>query len=328
MVEGKRILVTGAAGFIGSHLVEELLERGAIVRALVHYNSASSVGNLAYLRTAQKWPLDIVAGNIEDSDFVLRAVEGMDIVLHLAALIGIPYSYVAPRSYVRTNVEGTLNILEAVRRLGARRVVHTSTSEVYGTARREPMDENHPLQGQSPYAASKIGADKLAESYYRSFGTPVVTLRPFNTFGPRQSARAVIPTIITQALERQEITLGSLDPQRDLTYVGDTVDGFIRAAIRRGVEGETINLGTGETHSIGAIAARILSLIGTNKSLRCDPERMRPATSEVGKLVSDNRKARQLLGWQPCTSLDDGLQQTIAFIHQHRATYRAGSYAV
>jgi len=328
MVEGKRILVTGAAGFIGSHLVEELLERGAIVRALVHYNSASSVGNLAYLRTVQQWPLDIVAGNIEDSDFVLRAVEGMDIVLHLAALIGIPYSYVAPRSYVRTNVEGTLNILEAVRRLGARRVVHTSTSEVYGTARREPMDENHPLQGQSPYAASKIGADKLAESYYRSFGTPVVTLRPFNTFGPRQSARAVIPTIITQALERQEITLGSLDPQRDLTYVGDTVDGFIRAAIRRGIEGETINLGTGETHSIGAIAARILSLIGTNKSLRCDPGRMRPATSEVGKLVSDNRKARQLLGWQPCTSLDDGLQQTIAFIHQHRATYRAGSYAV
>jgi NAD dependent epimerase/dehydratase len=328
MVEGKRILVTGAAGFIGSHLVEELLERGAIVRALVHYNAASSVGNLAYLRTAQQWPLDIVAGNIEDSDFVLRAVEGMDIVLHLAALIGIPYSYVAPRSYVRTNVEGTLNILEAVRRLGARRVVHTSTSEVYGTARREPMDENHPLQGQSPYAASKIGADKLAESYYLSFGTPVVTLRPFNTFGPRQSARAVIPTIITQALERQEITLGSLDPQRDLTYVGDTVDGFIRAAIRRGIEGETINLGTGETHSIGAIAARILSLIGTNKILRCDPGRMRPATSEVGKLVSDNRKARQLLGWQPCTSLDDGLQQTIAFIHQHRATYRAGSYAV
>ena len=328
MFEGKRILVTGAAGFIGSHLVEELLERGAIVRALVHYNSASSVGNLAYLRTAQQWPLDIVAGNIEDSDFVLRAVEGMDIVLHLAALIGIPYSYVAPRSYVRTNVEGTLNILEAVRRLGARRVVHTSTSEVYGTARREPMDENHPLQGQSPYAASKIGADKLAESYYRSFGIPVVTLRPFNTFGPRQSARAVIPTIITQALERQEITLGSLDPQRDLTYVGDTVDGFIRAAIRRGIEGETINLGTGETHSIGAIAARILSLIGTNKSLRCDPGRMRPSTSEVGKLVSDNRKARQLLGWQPCTSLDDGLRQTIAFIHQHRAIYRAGSYAV
>jgi NAD dependent epimerase/dehydratase len=328
MVAKKRILVTGAAGFIGSHLVEKLLERGAIVRAMVHYNSASSVGNLAYGVIGQPGRLDIVAGNIEDSDFVFRAVEGMDVILHLAALIGIPYSYLAPRSYVRTNVEGTLNILEAVRRLGTARVVHTSTSEVYGTAQREPMDESHPLQGQSPYAASKIGADKLAESYYRSFGTPVVTLRPFNTFGPRQSARAVIPTIIAQALEREEIILGSLDPQRDMTYVGDTVDGFIRAAIQPGIEGETINLGTGETHTIGEITARILSLIGTNRSVRCDPQRVRPAASEVGKLVSDNRKARQLLRWRPRTSLDDGLRRTIAFIEQHRATYGSASYAV
>jgi NAD dependent epimerase/dehydratase len=329
MIAEKRVLVTGAAGFIGSHLVEKLLESGAIVRAMIHYNSASSVGNLAFRDTErQQHPLEIVAGNVEDSDFVFRAVKGMDVILHLAALIGIPYSYLAPRSYVRTNVEGTLNILEAARVLGTGRVVHTSTSEVYGTARREPMDESHPLQGQSPYAASKISADKLAESYYCSFGTPVVTLRPFNTFGPRQSARAVVPTIIAQALEREEITLGSLDPQRDLTYVGDTVDGFIRAAIRPGIEGETINLGTGETNSIGAIAARILTLMGTNKSLRCDPQRVRPVASEVGKLVSDNRKARQLLGWQPHTPLDDGLRQTIAFIDQHRAIYRASSYAV
>ena len=327
MIAGKKVLVTGAAGFIGSHLVDELLARGAVVRAMIHYNSLSSIGNLVYCEKHQQ-QLDIVAGNIEDSDFVLRAVEGMDVVLHLAALIGIPYSYVAPRSYVRTNVEGTLNILEAVRRFGAGRVVHTSTSEVYGTAQREPMDESHPLQGQSPYAASKIGADKLAESYYRSFGTPVVTLRPFNTFGPRQSARAVIPTIIAQALERDEVTLGSLDPERDLTYVGDTVDGFIRAAVQPGIEGETVNLGTGETHGIGAIAERILGLIGTEKSVRSDPRRVRPAASEVGKLVSDNRKANRLLGWQPRTSLDEGLRQTIAFIDRHRAAYRASSYAV
>ena len=328
MIDEKKILVTGAAGFIGSHLVEGLLTQGVIVRAMVHYNALSSIGNLACLEADRQQRLDIVAGNIEDSDFVMRAVEGMDVVLHLAALIGIPYSYVAPRSYVRTNVEGTLNILEAARRLGTGRVVHTSTSEVYGTAQREPMDESHPLQGQSPYAASKIGADKLAESYYRSFGTPVVTLRPFNTFGPRQSARAVIPTIIAQALERDEITLGSLDPQRDLTYVGDTVDGFIRAALRPGIEGETINLGTGETHSIGEVARRILGLIGTNKTLSSDPQRVRPAASEVGRLVSDNRKAYRLLGWQPCTSLDDGLRRTIAFIDRHGAAYRASNYAV
>lgn len=328
MIAGKRVLVTGAAGFIGSHLVEELLQQGAIVRAMIHYNSLSNAGNLTYLERDRRERLDIVAGNIEDSDFVLGAVEGMDVVLHLAALIGIPYSYVAPRSYVRTNVEGTLNILEAVRRLGAGRVVHTSTSEVYGTAQREPMDESHPLQGQSPYAASKIGADKLAESYYRSFGTPVVTLRPFNTFGPRQSARAVIPTIIAQALEQDEIRLGSLDPQRDLTYVGDTVDGFIRAAVEPGVEGETINLGTGKTHTIGAIAERILALIGTKKSLRSDPQRVRPAASEVGKLVSDNRKAYRLLGWRPRTSLDDGLRQTIGFVDRHLAAYRASGYTV
>lgn len=328
MIAGKRVLVTGAGGFIGSHLVEELLQRGAIVRAMVHYNGDSRIGNLAFLVPERQQALDLVAGNIEDGDFVFRAVEGMDIVLHLAALIAIPYSYVAPRSYVRTNVEGTLNVLEAARRLGTSRVVHTSTSEVYGTARSVPIGEDHPLQGQSPYSASKIGADKLAESYFCSFGTPVVTLRPFNTFGPRQSARAFIPTVISQALERPFIEMGALDPQRDMTFVDDTVDGFIRAAAQPGIDGETINLGTGETHSIGDYTHRILALLDVDKPIRLDERRLRPAASEVLKLVSDNGKARRLLDWAPRTSLDDGLRQTIAFIDKNRHLYRPASFAV
>ncbi len=304
------------------------MRRQAIVRAMVHYNSASSIGNLAFLAPERQRSLEIIAGNIEDSDFVLRAVEGVDIVLHLAALIAIPYSYVAPRSYVRTNVEGTLNVLEAVRRLGIGRVVHTSTSEVYGSAQRTPIDETHPLQGQSPYSASKIGADKLAESYFCSFETPVVILRPFNTFGARQSARAIIPTIISQALEREVIELGSLDPQRDMTFAGDTVDGFIRAATQSGIEGETINLGTGETHGIGEIADRILQLMDLAIPIRLDPRRVRPAASEVVKLVSDNGKARRLMGWEPRTPLDEGLRQTIAFVRQNRGFFRPDSYAI
>lgn len=327
-VYGKKVLVTGAGGFIGSHLVEELLLRGASVRAMVHYNSGSSIGNLSFLPKERQAALDIVSGNIEDSDFVFRAVEGVDIVLHLAALIAIPYSYVAPRSYVRTNVEGTLNIVEAARRLGTSRVVHTSTSEVYGTAQREPIDEDHPLQGQSPYSASKIGADKIAESYFRSFDTPVVTLRPFNTFGPRQSARAFIPTIISQALERDVIELGSLDPRRDMTFVGDTVDGFIRAATQPGIEGKTINLGTGTTFSIGHFAGLILNLMGYDKPILLDQRRVRPAASEVLNLVSDNGKAFQLMGWEPRTTLNDGLRQSIAFVDQNRGLFRSTAYAV
>jgi NAD dependent epimerase/dehydratase len=328
MLAAKRVLVTGAGGFIGSHLVEELARQGAIVRAMVHYNSASSRGALSFIDPAIERSLDVAAGNIEDGDFVFRAMQGMDIVLHLAALIAIPYSYVAPRSYMRTNVEGTLNVLEAARRIGVARVVHTSTSEVYGTALREPIDEDHPLQGQSPYSASKIGADKIAESYFRSFGTPVVTLRPFNTFGPRQSARAFIPTIISQALERDEIELGSLEPQRDMTFVVDTVDGFIRAAVTPGIDGETINLGTGETYNIREFAERILRLMGVNKPLRVDPNRVRPRHSEVLKLVSDNSKARRLLDWQPRTSIDDGLNRTVEFIERHRGLYRPSVYAL
>jgi NAD dependent epimerase/dehydratase len=328
VVTGKNILVTGAGGFIGSHLVETLLQRGANVTAVVHYNSGSSIGNLRFLPESLRDNLKIASGNIEDSDFVFRAVEGKDIVLHLAALIAIPYSYVAPRSYVRTNVEGTLNILEAARRFGTGRVVHTSTSEVYGTALRTPIDEEHPLQGQSPYSASKIGADKIADSYYLSFDTPVVVLRPFNTFGPRQSARAFIPTIISQALVRDEIHLGSLTPQRDMTFVADTVEGFILAGTTPGIEGETINLGTGETYSIGDFAQRILRLMEVDKRIVHDSARDRPSKSEVMKLVSDNAKAARLLGWRPTTALDSGLRQVIEFISANRELYAATTYTV
>lgn len=328
MITGKRILVTGAGGFIGSHLVERLIRGGAKVTAMVRYNSASSLGNLAFLPQHLHADLAIASGNIEDSDFVFRAMEGQDIVLHLAALIAIPYSYVAPRSYVRTNVEGTLNVLEAARRLGTSRVVHTSTSEVYGTAIRTPIDEEHPLQAQSPYSASKIGADKIADSYHRSFDTPVVVLRPFNTFGPRQSARAFIPTIISQALQRDEIHLGALTPQRDMTFVADTVEGFVRAAVTPGIDGETINLGTGETFSIGDFAQRILGLMGVNKPIVHDVARDRPAKSEVFRLVSDNAKAGRLLGWRPTTQLDDGLRAAIDFVSANRGLYAPTAYTV
>jgi NAD dependent epimerase/dehydratase len=327
-LSGKRVLVTGAGGFIGSHLTERLVREGAEVHAMVHYNALSSWGNLDLVSSDVKSNLRVTLGNIEDSDYVMHACRGVDVVFHLAALIAIPYSYIAPRSYVRTNVEGTLNVLEAVRRHNVGRVIHTSTSEVYGTALREPIDEDHPLQGQSPYSASKIGADKMAESYWRSFETEVVTLRPFNTFGPRQSARAFIPTIISQALERDSISLGALEPLRDMTFVSDTVTGYLAAAITSGIAGETINLGTGETRSIGDFAARILSLMGVDKPIVQEAERIRPPKSEVGKLVSDNAKARRLMDWSPMVATDDGLRATIEFVTEHRHLYRAGIFTV
>jgi dTDP-glucose 4,6-dehydratase len=270
--------------------------------------------------------VSIASGNVEDGDFMFRVIEGQHIVLHLAALIAIPYSYEAPRSYVRTNVEGTLNVLEAARRFGVSRVVHTSTSEVYGTALRVPIDEAHPLQGQSPYSASKIGADKLAESYYRSFATPVVTLRPFNTFGPRQTARAFIPTIIAQALAADEVRLGSLTPERDMTFVTDTVAGFIAAAVAPGIDGLTINLGTGETHSVGWFAEKLLSLMGVKKPIVQEQQRMRPELSEVMKLVSDNRLAREKMGWSPRVPLEEGLRRTIDFVAANRHLFVASRY--
>lgn len=325
---GKNVLVTGAGGFIGSHLAEALANLGANVTALIKYGSSSHWGNLEHANVETKRALKVVAGNVEDSDFVMNIVEGQEVVFHLAALIAIPYSYVAPRSYVRTNVEGTLNVVEAARRLGTSRVVHTSTSEVYGTALREPIDEHHPLQGQSPYSASKIGADKIAESYYRSFSTPVVTLRPFNTFGPRQSARAFIPTIISQAATRDIIELGALDPMRDMTFVGDTVAGFLLAGATDNIDGQTINLGTGSTASIGDFAKKILELMNCDKPVVQDQRRIRPAESEVLKLVSDNSKAQRLLGWTPTTTPEEGLRQTIAFVEANIHLYRPAEYTV
>jgi dTDP-glucose 4,6-dehydratase len=326
MWSGKKVLVTGAGGFIGSHLTEALVIAGATTTAMVRYNSGSLIGNLAFTDVDARDEVQVISGNIEDSDFVYRAIKGQDIVLHLAALIAIPYSYQAPRSYMRTNMEGTLNVLEAARRYDVARVVHTSTSETYGTALRTPIDEDHPLQAQSPYSASKISADKLAESYYRSFATPVTTLRPFNTFGPRQSARAFIPTIISQALERDEIRLGSLTPERDMTFVSDTVAGFMAAAATPGIEGMTMNLGTGKTYSVGWFAKRILELMDVDKPVVQDAERLRPALSEVMKLVSDNTRARDTMGWSPMVSLDDGLRRTIEFVRKHPLFYQTDRY--
>lgn len=327
--KGTRVLVTGAGGFIGSHLVSELLDQGAEVRAFLHYNSRNDIGNLKYLTKPQFDCLELVMGNIEDADCVSSAVKGCECVFHLAALIGIPYSYVAPRSYVATNTIGTLNVLEAVRRQDVPRMVHTSTSEVYGTALYEPIDEDHPLQGQSPYSASKIGADKLAESYYRSFNVPVVTVRPFNTYGPRQSARAVIPTIIAQLLSGKDvIELGSLTPMRDLTYVEDTARGFMAAAECGDAIGETVNLGNGQTISIGDLARKLIELINPSATIVTKEERVRPGKSEVMKLICANAKAKQLIRWSPTVSLDEGLKRTIAFVQDHLDDYRIDQYTV
>ncbi|MEH3148703.1 MAG: SDR family NAD(P)-dependent oxidoreductase [Methylobacterium frigidaeris] len=326
MWRGKRVVVTGAAGFIGSHLCDALVLAGATVTAIVRYSSGSGLGNLNFLTEDVRREIRVAYGNLEDSDFMYGALEGHDVVLHLGALIAIPYSYEAPRSYIRTNVEGTLNVLQAARRNAVGRVVHTSTSEVYGTALRSPIDESHPLQGQSPYSASKIAADKLAESYHRSFDVPVVTLRPFNTYGPRQSARAFIPTIISQAVERDVIRLGSLTPERDMTYVSDTVAGFLLAGLQPGIEGMTINLGTGETHSVGWFAKRIMSLMQIEKPVVAETERMRPENSEVHKLISDNALAARVLGWKPRSSVDQGLLKMIDFVQSHPGFYPVDRY--
>lgn len=324
--KGKRVLVTGAGGFIGSHLAERLAELGAATRAMVHYNALGSWGWLD--ESPRRGDLEVFAGDVTDRDSVRRAMEGVDTVFHLAALIAIPYSYQAPASYVRTNVEGTLNVLNAARDLSTRRVVHTSTSEVYGTARYVPIDEAHPLQGQSPYSASKIGADKMAEAFHASFGVPVVTVRPFNTFGPRQSARAIIPTIVTQCLAGAEVKLGSLHPTRDLNYVGNTVAGFLAAGAADAAAGRTINLGSGSEISIGDLAAKIAQAVGVPLRLEQEPQRVRPPRSEVERLCADNRLAAELLGWKPEVSLDEGLARTIEWMRRHMERYRPGVYIV
>jgi len=323
---GKRVLVTGAGGFIGSHLTERLVELGANVRALVHYNALGTWGWLDQSRLRDQ--MQVIAGDIADRDSVRHAMQDVEVVFHLAALIAIPYSYQAPLSYVRTNVEGTLNVLQNARDLNVERVVHTSTSEVYGTARYAPIDEAHPLQGQSPYSASKIGADKIAESFHLSFDVPVVTVRPFNTFGPRQSARAVIPTIITQCLTGDTVKLGSLHPTRDLNFVSNTVDGFVLAASTPEAVGQTINLGSGREISVGDLAQLIARLTGRDITIQGDEQRVRPGKSEVERLLADNTKARTVLGWEPKVTLEEGLTRTIAWLQQHIERYRPGVYVV
>jgi dTDP-glucose 4,6-dehydratase len=325
---GRRVLVTGAGGFIGSHLVESLVQAGANVRAFVRYNSRGDAGLLRQLPAEIAGELDVVAGDLRDMGAVDQAVAGVDVVYHLGAIISIPYSYRHPMETAETNFMGTLNVLMACQTHDVGRMVHTSTSEVYGTAQFTPMDERHPLQGQSPYSASKIGADKLVESFYRSYGLPAVTVRPFNTYGPRQSARAVIPTIITQALTADCVRLGSLTARRDFTYVRDTVDGFLRAADAPDVLGEEINLGVGADISIGELAERVIRFVGRPVEIAADAERLRPEKSEVLRLLSDNGRARAALGWQPAWSLDDGLRETIRWVGEHLEFYRPGRYEI
>ncbi|MBN1877187.1 MAG: SDR family NAD(P)-dependent oxidoreductase [Anaerolineae bacterium] len=322
---GKKVLVTGAGGFIGSHLAEKLVELGAETRAFVRYNSRGTWG---WLDTSlYKADIQMIAGDIADRDRVYQAMKNVDVVFHLAALIGIPYSYHAPRSYVRTNIEGSLNILQAALETNVTRVVHTSTSEVYGTAQYVPINEKHPLQGQSPYSATKIGADKLAEAFYCAFALPVITVRPFNTYGPRQSARAVIPTIIIQAMTRDVIKLGNLTPTRDFNYVADTVWGFICAAQSNAL-GATVNLGTGHEISIGDLAHKIVKLMGKAIPVEYEDERMRPKGSEVERLCADNSLAKAYLTWEPHYTLEEGLKQTIEWIGGHLEYYRPNNYAI
>ena len=325
-LKGKRVLVTGAGGFIGSHLTERLVELGAEVRALVRYNSSGSHGWLDHSPLHEQ--IDVIAGDVADAGSVACAMADRQVIFHLAALIGIPYSYQAPVSYVQTNINGTLNVLEACRRFDVERMVHTSTSEVYGTALHVPIDEAHPLQGQSPYSATKIGADKLAEAYFRSFGTPVVTVRPFNTFGPRQSARAVIPTIIAQCLKGDRVRLGNLSATRDLNYVANTVDGFVRAATAPEAVGQTINLGSGREISIEQLAHLIAELVGKKITIETESQRLRPEKSEVERLLADNARARKLLDWQPAVDLEEGLQRTIAWLRDNQGRYRPDVYQV
>jgi UDP-glucose 4-epimerase len=328
-VKDLRVLVTGADGFIGSHLAERLVADGARVRAFCLYNSQGSWGWLDTSPRDVRAALDVRLGDVRDAGFVAEACKGVDVVVHLAALIAIPYSYAAPESFVATNVQGTLNVLEAARRHGVARVVHTSTSEVYGTPDTLPIRETHPLNAQSPYAATKVAADQLALSYHRSFAVPVTVLRPFNTYGPRQSTRAVLPTILTQLLEgKTELSLGRLDTRRDLTFVADTVDGFVRACVAPGLEGRTVQLGTGRAESIGDVLAIAQRLLGTRATVRVDEKRLRPDASEVMVLQSDPSLAREALGWEARHSLEAGVGATIEWLRSNLDRYRTDFFHV
>lgn len=322
----KSVLVTGAGGFIGSHLAEALVQAGAKTRALVHYNGQGRKGWLD--RSDYRDEMEIIAGDVREVDSVRAALKGIDIVFHLAALIAIPYSYISPSSYVTTNIGGTLNILQESLRVGVERIVHTSTSEVYGTARQIPISEEHPLQAQSPYSATKIGADKLAESFHRSFELPVSIVRPFNTYGPRQSARAIIPTIIGQALSNDPIRVGNVSPTRDFNYVADTVRGFLRNAESQKTVGQVVNLGTGKEISIGELAKTICSMVGSECRIVQENDRVRPPGSEVERLCAMSTKAEELAGWRSEVTLQDGLAKTIAWMRSNLEYYPSKIYAV
>jgi NAD dependent epimerase/dehydratase len=324
----KSVLVTGGAGFIGSHLVEMLVREGYRVRAFVHYNSQGKWHHLEHVADEIREAIEIVPGDIADAGSVSKAVAGCDWVFHLAALIGIPYSYVAPSSYVQTNIIGTLNVLDACRQHGVERMLHTSTSETYGSAQYVPIDEKHPIVGQSPYSATKIGADKLAESYWLSFEMPTTTVRPFNTYGPRQSQRAIIPTIMTQAIAGNELKLGNLDPVRDLTFVTDTAAGFLAAARSARTIGQTVNLGVGYGVSIRELVEKIGRIAGRDFKVEQQDQRIRPEGSEVQRLISDNRLAKELMDWEPKVGLDEGLLATFEHIQNHPQDYINRGYVV
>lgn len=328
-IDGKKVLVTGAGGFIGSHLVEALLARGCEVRAFVHYNAFNAWGWLDTLAEAQRRHLDVFAGDIRDPHGVAQAVAGCEVVFHLAALIGIPYSYHSPDTYVDTNIKGTLNVLQAARQHGTGRLLVTSTSEVYGTARYVPIDEAHPMQGQSPYSATKIGADRLAESFHKSFDLPVIIARPFNTYGPRQSARAVIPTVITQLLAGQtELKLGNLSPTRDFNFVRDTAAAFVALAEADAAVGQEVNIAGGREHSIAEVVDRLIAAINPAARMVTDEARWRPEASEVYRLLGDNRKLFELTAWRPSVDLDAGLAETMAWfrVADNLARYKAWRY--
>lgn len=325
-LKNKKVLVTGAGGFIASHLTEALVRIGADVRALIHYNALGRSGWLD--ESPEKSKMEIIAGDITDRDCMVECMRDREIVFHLASLIAIPYSYRAPGSYVATNIGGALNIMQAAKEMGNIKIIHTSTSEVYGSAQYIPIDEKHPLVGQSPYSASKIGADKIVESFHLSFGVPVVTVRPFNTFGPRQSQRAVIPTIIVQCLEGNEVHLGATTPTRDLNYVDNTVDGFLRAALSENAIGKTINLGSGREISIGDLAKLIGKLMGKEIRIISDDLRMRPKDSEVNRLLADATLAKEILGWKSEISLEEGLEKTISWIKTNHGAYFGKEYVI
>ncbi|HEU5244672.1 MAG TPA: GDP-mannose 4,6-dehydratase [Gaiellaceae bacterium] len=324
---GRRVLVTGTGGFIGSHLAERLVELGAEVRGFFRYTSGGGLGWIEHTEPEVRNAIDPVLGDLRDADAVHGAVRGTELVFHLGALIGIPYSYVHPRETFDTNVAGTLNVVTAARDHDLSLLVHTSTSETYGTAAYVPIDERHPLQAQSPYSATKIAADKLVESFHHSFAVPVTTVRPFNTYGPRQSPRAVIPTIASQALQGTTLALGHLSPTRDFTYVSDTVEGFIRAAEVAAI-GQTCNLGSGEEISVGGLVELVGEILGKQLHVEHDPKRDRPEASEVDRLVADNTRAREVLGWEPTVSLRDGLRRTLEWIGETRQSSRPGAYAI